>query len=190
MATNEELEARVAMLEARVNAITRPSNAQLAVTVQELVDSVNLFKNEQIRVFTSSNATVEVTGSDGIAVSIPSWNSVRAAAGYDLNVFERSAQTAGASLFRIWPNQKLAAPTAAQGWDFSSNAGENAVLRLVKITKGSATRTIVGTITITNGVGTYNLTDHELDFNDGLALEVQAGSVSALMATLRYLYLV
>lgn len=190
MATIPELEQRIIALEQAVAAFTRPSNAELATRIQEVVDKTNAFKNEQIKVFTTSSPTVDITGSDGTVVTIPSWNAVRASAGYDLNLFERSAQTTGAVLFRAWPNQRIAAPTAAQGWAFSSNAGENAVLRLVKITRGSTVRTQVGTITIANGQGTFDLVDHTLDYNDGVSLEVQSGSVSALMATLRYLYLV
>lgn len=190
MATIPELEQRIIALEQEMELITRPSNAELANRIQALVDSINVFKNEQIKVFTTSSPTVDVTGADGTIVTIPSWNAVRASAGYDLNFYERTAQTAGAVLGKAWPSQRVAVPTAAQGWVFTSNAGENAVLRLVKITKGSATRTTVGTITMTNGQGAFELSDHQLDYNDGLSLEVQSGSVSSLAATLRYLYLV
>lgn len=188
--TIEELELEVQILTARVDLLTRPSNAALALQVQELVDKMNTFANQQIFVYTTSDPTAPITGSDDIEVVIPSWASVQKSTGYDMNVYERNNVTAGMVLFRSWPNQRIALPAAEAGWTFTSAAGQNAVLQIVKINRLDQSRTVVGTATITNGVGSFSLQDHTLDYNEGISLEVQSGTVSGFIGTLRYIYMV
>lgn len=166
------------------------SVAALAALVQDLVDKVARFKNEQVNLYTSSGSMVTVTGADGTPVSVPSWAAVQAASGYDINVFERATLGPGAVITRNWPNQQLAAPTSAQDWYFTSAAGDTALVHLLRVRKGSAQKDLLASVVISGGVGELTLNPHSLGYAEGLEFMVQTGSVTGFTGTLRYLYLV
>lgn len=52
------------------------SNAELAAGVQVQTDQVKQFKDEQTNLYTTSAATASITDAEGVARTVPSWNSL------------------------------------------------------------------------------------------------------------------